>query len=70
MTPLLWQDTKWARINIGTLEFNSDNIIERAVKHWKIVASAGEHRAMHELRIRFEQGRINRETINIILAPR
>ena len=69
MKLLLWQDTKWARINIGTLKFNSDNI-ERAVKHWKIVASAGEHRAMHELRIRFEQGHINRETINIILAPR
>jgi hypothetical protein len=69
MKPLLWQDTKWARINIGTLEFNSDNI-ERAVKHWKIAASAGEHRAMHELRIRFEHGHINRATINIILAPR
>jgi TPR repeat protein len=55
-----------ARTNIGTLEYNSGNI-ERAVRHWKIAASTGEHRAMHELRISFEQGHVNRETINSTL---
>ena len=43
-----------ARFNLGVHEYNSVNI-ERAVKHWKIAASAGSYIAMHELRAFFER---------------
>ena len=42
--------------------------IERAVKHWTIVASAGEYLAMHNLRKFFEKGVVRRESIDSTLA--
>jgi tetratricopeptide (TPR) repeat protein len=38
-----------ARFNIGLMEYNLGSP-ERAVKHWKIAASAGEYAAMHNLK--------------------
>jgi hypothetical protein len=56
-----------ARYNIGIMEANSGNR-ERAVKHWKIAASAGEYLSMHILGKYFEAGVITRESINSTLA--
>jgi TPR repeat protein len=39
-----------SRFNLGCLEAQSGNI-ERAVKHWIIVASAGNYTAMQSLKI-------------------
>jgi hypothetical protein len=38
------------------------------VKHWTIAASAGHYKAMHHLRIGFEEGAISRESIDLTLA--
>jgi TPR repeat protein len=56
-----------ARYNLGQMELGSGNM-ERAVKHWKTAASAGDHKAMHNLRINFEQGNVSRETIESTLT--
>ena len=56
-----------ARCNLGVIEYNSGNI-ERAVKHWTIVASGGDYEAMHESRTFFEQGFVSRETIDSTLT--
>jgi hypothetical protein len=48
------------------LEAQSGNR-ERAMKHWKIAASAGQYHAMHHLRTLFEQGAFRRESINSAL---
>ena len=56
-----------ARYNVGSLEANSGNL-ERAVKHWIIAASAGYNRAMHYLRLGFEQGVVSRESIDSTLT--
>jgi hypothetical protein len=42
--------------------------MERAVKHWKIAASAGYHKAMHNLLIALRKGHISRESIDSTLA--
>ena len=51
-----WQDT--------TLESRN---LERAVKHWTIGASAGEHQFMHILRAEFDKGRVSRDQIDTSL---
>ena len=56
-----------ARYNLGFMEASAGNM-EQAVKHWTIAASAGHYDAMHELRILFEKGSVNRESINSTLA--
>jgi TPR repeat protein len=56
-----------ARFNLGIHEYNSGNK-ERALKHWKIAASAGCYDAMNELRLSFEQGLVSRESIDSTLA--
>jgi TPR repeat protein len=56
-----------SRYNLGIMEAYSGNM-ERAIKHWKISASAGHYYAMNELRILFERGSVNRETIDSTLA--
>jgi TPR repeat protein len=56
-----------SRCFLGLMEANSGNM-ERAIKHWTIAASAGYHIAMHELRICFEKGSVNRELIDSTLA--
>ena len=56
-----------ARCNLGVMEINSGNI-EQAVKHWTIAASAGEYKAMGQLRTFFEKGCVGRESIKLILA--
>jgi TPR repeat protein len=56
-----------ARYNIGCLEYDSGNV-ERALKHWMIAASAGYHKAMHNLKISFEKGEVSRESIDSTLA--
>jgi hypothetical protein len=56
-----------ARYNIGMDESNSGNM-ERAVKHWTISASAGHHKAMHELKTLFEQSYVSRESIESTLT--
>jgi TPR repeat protein len=55
-----------ARYNRGMDEYNSGNI-EQAIKHWKIAASAGYYKAMHNLRILFDQGVVCRESIDSTL---
>ena len=43
--------------------------MERAIKHWNIVASAGCYRAMHELNLSLEvEGIVSRESIDSILT--
>ena len=49
------------------IEIESRNI-EQAMKHWTIGASAGDYKAMHQLRTFFEQGALSRESIDAILA--
>jgi TPR repeat protein len=56
-----------ARNNLGALEYNSGNM-ERALKHWTIAASAGSYMAMHHLRLCFQVDRVNKESIDSILA--
>jgi TPR repeat protein len=56
-----------ARYNLGAIEYNSGNV-EQAIKHWKIAASAGCYRAMHELRSFFEKGKVSRESIDSTLS--
>jgi len=56
-----------ARYNLGLLEAKSGNM-DRAFKHWTIGASAGDYKAMHQLRTFFEQGALSRESIDAILA--
>jgi hypothetical protein len=41
--------------------------MERAVKHWTIVASAGGYKAMHHLITSFKRGHISRESIESTL---
>ena len=55
------------RSNLGSLEYNSGNM-GRAIKHWTIAASAGEHGAMHHLITFFKKGVIDRESINSTLT--
>ena len=55
-----------ARYNLGMLEAQSGNR-ERAVKHLRIAASAGQYHAMHHLRTLFEQGAVRRESIDSTL---
>ena len=56
-----------ARFNLGLMEYKSGNV-ERAVKHWKIAASAGSYHAMHNLLADFEQGVVSRDTIDSTLT--
>jgi TPR repeat protein len=56
-----------ARYNLGCMEAQSGNM-ERAVKHWKIAASAGEYNAMHNLLGAFNQGLTSRATIDATLT--
>ena len=56
-----------ARYSFGCIEFISGNV-ERAVKHWKIAASAGSFRAMDAMQTVFVVGRVSRESINSTLA--
>jgi hypothetical protein len=42
--------------------------MERALKHWTIAASAGSYMAMHDLRLCFQVGHVNKESIDSILA--
>jgi hypothetical protein len=56
-----------ARYNLGCTEHYSGNK-ERAVKHWIIAASAGCHKAMHMLRLYFENGFVSRESIDSTLT--
>jgi TPR repeat protein len=56
-----------ARCIVGNIEYNSGNM-ERALKHWTIAASAGSYMAMHHLRLCFQVGRVNKESIDSILA--
>jgi tetratricopeptide (TPR) repeat protein len=56
-----------ARGELGVMEAKSGNM-EQAVKHWKIAASAGSFYAMHEMRVGFEKGYVNLESINSTLV--
>jgi TPR repeat protein len=56
-----------ARFNLGLMEYNSGNV-EQAVKHWKIAASAGDHKAMHKLLVVFKDGALIRESVDSTLA--
>ena len=60
----LWQEMKWLDTVLDALSL----ILERAVKHWKIAASAGSFRAMDAMRTVFVVGRVSRESINSTLA--
>jgi TPR repeat protein len=56
-----------AGCNLGTIEAQSGNM-ERAVKNFKIAASAGHHKAMHNLLIAFNNGLVSRDTMDSTLA--
>ena len=56
-----------ARNNVGIIEAKSGNM-ERAVKNWRIAAAGGEFYAMHSLQMMFEDGLVNRETIDSTLT--
>ena len=56
-----------ARYNLGCLEAESRNM-ERAVRHWLIAASAGNHNAMHNLLMALKDRYVSRESINSTLA--
>ena len=58
---------KFARFHLGGLEGEAGNW-ERAIKHWTIAASAGEHGAMHHLITFFKKGVMNRESIDSTLT--
>lgn len=47
-------------------QYESGNM--RATKHWLIAASAGEHSALNNLLISFNQGLVSRNTINSTLT--
>lgn len=51
----------------ATLDHESGNV-EQAVKHWRIAASAGHYIAMCNLQLLFEQGLVNRDTMNSTLT--
>jgi hypothetical protein len=55
-----------ARNNLGCAEAQSGNM-ERAIKHWTIAASAGDHNAMHQLTILFQHGALSRDQIDSFL---
>ena len=46
---------------------DSQSVMQRAMKHWIIAASAGEFDAMHTLIKAFERGITSRESINSTL---
>ena len=55
------------RCNLGTLEAQSGNM-GRAVMHWKIAASTGNHAAMQNMKIAFNQGHgVSRDALNSTL---
>jgi len=56
-----------ARCNLGCFEAETDNM-GRAVKHWITAASAGEQNSMHNLLVAFNQGSVNRNTIDSSLT--
>jgi hypothetical protein len=56
-----------ARCNIGVIEAQSENN-ERAIKHWKIAASAGNHTAMNNMLFAFYEGLVSRDEIDSTLA--
>jgi TPR repeat protein len=54
-----------ARFNIGMfLVYIDSGNMERAVKHWIIAASSGNHHAMDALRTYLERGLVCRESID------
>ena len=55
------------RYNLGCMEFRAGNV-ERAVKHWTIAASGGDHDAMQNLLIQFKYGALIRHTIDSTLT--
>ena len=55
-----------ARYNLGYDEYHAGNV-ERAVKHWKIAASSGHHKAMNNLIQLFKRGIGSRDPIDSIL---
>jgi predicted NUDIX family NTP pyrophosphohydrolase len=55
-----------ARFNLGIIEADYGNM-ERAVKHWTVAASAGYHKAMHNLQLEFVKGLVSRESIDSTL---
>jgi TPR repeat protein len=56
-----------ARCNLGLMETHSRNR-EQAIKHFTIGASAGDHKAMHEMRVGFKKGYVSKESIDSTLA--
>ena len=56
-----------ARCTIGSMDYESGNL-ERAVKHWTIVASAGEYNAMNNLIALFEDNVVSRDSIGTTLT--
>jgi hypothetical protein len=56
-----------SRYNLGIMEAQSGNM-DRAIKHLRIVASAGYYRAMYNLLVSFHKGAVSRESIDSTLA--
>jgi hypothetical protein len=57
-----------ARLNLGAIEMKSRNS-QRAVKHWTIAASTGNHTAMKNILIAYNQGHgISRHEIDLTLT--
>jgi hypothetical protein len=56
-----------ARFNLGAMESQSGNM-GRAIKHWRIGASAGSYIAMYNLQQLFEFGLVSTESIDSTLT--
>ena len=56
-----------ARSTLGTNEYQS-GILERALKHWTIAASAGNYHFMRNLQSTFEVGYISADEMDQILT--
>ena len=56
-----------ARHSLGNLELKSGTN-EQTVKHWMIVASAGDYMAMRNLLVALRKGMVSRESIDSILT--
>jgi TPR repeat protein len=56
-----------ARHNLGIIEIISGKY-EQAIKHLRIAASAGHYNAMHQLKLLFEGGDVNRESVDSTLV--
>jgi hypothetical protein len=57
----------WYEFRVGCMEAQSGNM-ERAMRHWRIAASAGYYDAKQKLLIEFNKGLVNQDEMDSILT--